>query len=486
MSKKLRVLNLEDSARDAVLLQRHLERSDYEVIYERVETRDAMQAALETKEWDIILSDFSMPQFGTLAALALLKESGRDIPFIIVSGTIGEESAVEAMLSGAHDYLMKGKLARLLPAIERELQEAENRRARRQAEEALKSSEAELRALFAAMTDVIFEFDVHGCCKKIAPTNPADLYRPLDSYLGQTLYDIFSPVEAEFFLVQIRRALAEGRMQKIEYCLQFAEQEVWFEGSVSPLTEDSVIWIARDITERKRDEEQLKAYSEQLRALSASLSSAREEEGIRIAREIHDELGSLLTGLRWEMKSLDTAITKEVEASQAQSLREKITTMLGLTDRTIRTVRRIAAELRPSILDDFGLTEAIEWQAQEFQTRTGIPCHCQNAATNAALNKQKSTAVFRIFQESLTNVLRHAQATQVDVAMAAEASEFVLTICDNGRGITAEQQSGMHSLGLLGMRERAHLVGGEIKIMGNEGGGTLVTVRVPTLEAEKQ
>jgi PAS domain S-box-containing protein len=234
-----------------------------------------------------------------------------------------------------------------------------------------------------------------------------------------------------------------------------------------------------DITDRKQAEEKIKATTEQLRALTASLRSAREEEGRRIAREIHDELGSALTSLRWDLESLDKRFSDAREPLSSPGLRQKIATMIGLTDTTIGTVRKIASELRPSVLDDLGLVEAIEWQAQQFQSRTGILCHCDCSLENLTLNQEQTTAVFRIFQEALTNVLRHAQATRVDVSVEQEGDEFVLTIRDNGKGITEDQQAAPRSLGLLGMRERAHLVGGQMRISGEAGKGTVVTVRVP-------
>ena len=153
--------------------------------------------------------------------------------------------------------------------------------------------------------------------------------------------------------------------------------------------------------------------------------------------------------------------------------------MMRLTDATVDTVRRISSELRPSILDDLGLAEAIEWQAQQFQARTGIVCHCDCALDNVEFNQEQSTAVFRIVQEALTNSLRHAQATRVDTALKEEAGEVVLTITDNGRGITADEKEGPRSLGLLGMRERAHLIGGRVDITGVEGKGTTVAIRIP-------
>ncbi len=235
----------------------------------------------------------------------------------------------------------------------------------------------------------------------------------------------------------------------------------------------------QDITERRQAEELLKSSNEKLRALSASIRSAREEEGTRIAREIHDELGSALTSLKWEMEWLDKIFMEAENQPQSQALREKIASMMKLTDTVINTVRRIASELRPSILDDLGLAEAIEWQAQQFQAQTGIVCRCDCSLEGVDLHQDKATSVFRIFQEALTNVLRHAQATQVDIAIKKEGGELILTISDNGRGITEDEKSGQHSLGLLGMRERAYLIGGKINISGIEGHGTSIVVRVP-------
>ena len=157
---------------------------------------------------------------------------------------------------------------RLAPTIERELHEAENRRARRRAEKALKASEAELRTLFVAMTDVILVFDAVGHYIKIAPTDPAHLYKPRDDLIGKSLDQVFQKAEADFFLDHIRRALDEGQMHRIEYCLRINETDVWFDGSVSPLSKDSVLWIARDITERKRAEEKLRESEERYRVVA--------------------------------------------------------------------------------------------------------------------------------------------------------------------------------------------------------------------------
>ena len=264
MSKPLKVLHVEDRERDVALLTRHLKRAGYELISERVETAETMKAALQLRDWDVILCDYAMPQFSALGALAVLKQSGRDIPFIIISGTVGEAVAVEAMRAGAHDYLMKDNLVRLGATIERELHEAENRRARTRAEEALKASETELRTLFAAMNDVILVLDAEGRYLKIAPTDPTYLYRPSANLLGKLLCEVFPKEQADFFLTHIRRALHERRTHRVEYCMHVGEKAVWFDGSVSPMTDHSVIWIARDITERKQAEERIRQSERQM------------------------------------------------------------------------------------------------------------------------------------------------------------------------------------------------------------------------------
>ena len=245
------------------------------------------------------------------------------------------------------------------------------------------------------------------------------------------------------------------------------------------LSDGTIIGIGQDITARKQAEASVRATSEQLRALTARLQSAREEEAARIAREIHDELGSALTTLRWDLESLVPLTSQEFASPPAERMHEKIGGMIAVVDTTIQTIRRIASELRPRILDDLGLPAAIEWQAQQFQARTGIVCTLKFSADTVSLTRDQSTAVFRILQEALTNVLRHAQATRVQITMRQQREQFVLTIRDNGRGITAQEQHGIHSIGIVGMQERAHLAGGVLEIGRAEDDGTVVTVRIP-------
>jgi PAS domain S-box-containing protein len=262
----------------------------------------------------------------------------------------------------------------------------------------------------------------------------------------------------------------------------------WIRDRAFPINDEMgrvyrITGLAEDITERKLIDEKVRETTEQLRALSAKFQSAREEEGIRIARELHDELGAALTSLKWDLESFDKVLSESRDQSELKPLRGKVEDMVRLSENTISTVRRISSELRPRLLDDLGLGEAIGWQAQQFQARSGIICHCEGSVENVDLNQEHSTAVFRIFQEALTNILRHAQATTVDIDLREEAGELVLTVSDNGRGITAPDKARGQSLGLLGMRERARLIGGVIEITGVEAKGTVVILRVPILSA---
>jgi len=232
--------------------------------------------------------------------------------------------------------------------------------------------------------------------------------------------------------------------------------------------------LEREIADRKRSEDEFRRSTDQLRELSARLQSVREEERTHIARVIHDELGQTLTGLKMDVAWLQRHLDR-----QQPAFLEKTQAMSDLIDTTIQTVRRISSELRPGILDDLGLVATIEWQLQEFQTRSGIQGKLISAPEETTLDADGATAAFRIFQEILTNVTRHAQATQVEVTLEESASFLTLQVQDNGRGMTESEVHSPRSIGLLGMQERARLRAGEVQIQGTPGKGTTVTVRLP-------
>lgn len=219
---------------------------------------------------------------------------------------------------------------------------------------------------------------------------------------------------------------------------------------------------------------QVQASRERLRDLAGHLQDGREKERAYVAREIHDEFGQALTALKMDLSWL----SKRLPADEPR-LAKRAGAMSELIDSTIQTVRRVATELRPGLLDDLGLVAALEWQAEEFAERSGIDCELHVGEEEIVLHENLATALFRIFQETLTNVARHAEATEVHVELEDRPHELVLIVRDNGKGITADQVSSAKSLGLIGIRERAHFWGGDVVFHGIPGQGTTVTVRIP-------
>jgi len=352
-SESLRILLLEDNPMDVALIEHQLSATGRKISLTSIETRESFEAELNRRPPHLILSDYSLPAFDGTAALEIAKRLTPGVPFIFVTGTMGEEVAIDMLKQGATDYVLKNRLARLTPAVNRALSESAQRREHEQAEEKLQRSH------------------------------------------------------------------------------------------------------------------------DQLRALTGHLQFVREEERTRIAREVHDELGQALTGLRLDLSWLSGKF------HGGRAPQRKIKTMSAQIDATIQAIRRIATELRPGVLDNLGLAAAIEWQAADFQERTGIRCTLAIEVTERMWEREFSTACFRIFQETLTNIIRHANATEVVVRLFQDDNDLLLTVHDNGRGITDKEIIHAGSIGLMGMTERAAQAGGAVSFTGVSGQGTTVTLRVP-------
>ena len=215
-----------------------------------------------------------------------------------------------------------------------------------------------------------------------------------------------------------------------------------------------------------------------LRTLSLRLETAREEERARVARELHDELGQVLTSLKLEFMWLVDELGKN-EPKPGIQLVNKLQALVGLIEVSIQSVRQISTDLRPAVLDQLGLREAIQWEATKFEARTGIRCRVNSELTRELADRARALALFRILQEALTNVVRHAHAGAVRITLRERGRLLLLVVKDNGRGITKTEMSSMESIGLLGMAERARLLGGHVTVAGVQRRGTTVTVQVP-------
>jgi PAS domain S-box-containing protein len=278
-----------------------------------------------------------------------------------------------------------------------------------------------------------------------------------------------APTNARHYAVDYRVVLPDGSIRHIHDVVYPVANET---GQIVER-----YGVVMDVTERKEAEAELRRSFDQLRALTARVQDAREEERKRVAREIHDELGQALTAIKIDLSSLAHEFPPDVPQV------EKIESIANVVDETIKSIRRISTELRPGILDDLGLIAAVEWAAEEFEARTGTRCRLDLPENDSAIDADRATAVFRILQETLTNVARHANATSVDVRLVKESGNAILEVRDNGRGVTEEQLSAPGSLGIRGMRERALLLEGEFAIQGVPGQGTTVWMRIPLAES---
>jgi len=302
----------------------------------------------------------------------------------------------------------------------------------------------------------------------------------LQSVIGSSMLDLVWPDDHPKLDALLRRAARRNCRGEIRLQSRTgAPLSVHL--SLNPLRLDStraVCLIASDLSETKRAEQELRASSEQLRNLTAHLQSVREEERARISREVHDELGQSLTAVKMDLAWLAGRLPQ-----RDGPMLKRIRSTQQLADSIIRSIRRISTELRPAVLD-LGLAAAVEWQVQEFEARSGIRCKVR-LLTRQVVASNASTAMFRIFQETLTNVARHAKATRAEVVLQKQRDRLVLLIHDNGRGFDQADPSLSKSLGLLGMRERAAILGGRVSISSAPGKGTTVTAWIPLPSPEE-
>jgi len=302
----------------------------------------------------------------------------------------------------------------------------------------------------------------------------------LQSVIGSSMLDLVWPDDHPKLVALLRRAAQRNCRGEIRLqSRKGAPLSVHL--SLNPLRLDStraVCLIASDLSEIKRAEQELRASSEQLRNLAAHLLSVREEERARISREVHDELGQSLTAVKMDLAWLAGRLPQ-----RNGPILKRIRATRQLADSIIQSIRRISTELRPAVLD-LGLAAAVEWQVQEFQARSGIQCTVRLLAREEVASNA-STAMFRIFQETLTNVARHAKATRAEVVLQKQRDRLVLLIRDNGRGFDQADPSLSKSLGLLGMRERAAILGGKVNISSAPGKGTTVSAWIPLPSPEE-
>ena len=384
----------------------------------------------------------------------------------------GEEFPIEASIS---QHVEDGK--KLFTVILRDITE------RVRAESLLARSEARLRGILDSAMDAIITVDesqhivlfnaaaegMFGCPKEEAVGAPLAWFIP-ERFRGAHGNHVRSFGET---------GTASRRMgaQRIVTGVRRNGEEFPIDASISQVSERGSKFytvILRDVTARALSEEALRRSKEELLELGAAAHQAREQEKSRIARELHDELAQALTALQ-----MDVAWCKEKLPAGQDSFAQKLERMETLLDTTVTATRRIAADLRPLMLDDLGLLPALEWLVENFTQRTGVPCELAVSTSDLKLNNANSTAVFRIVQESLANIAKHARASRAEVAIEQNGSGVTISVRDDGLGFSPQDPRKPNSFGLVGLRERACLLGGEAAIISAPGRGTNIEVRLP-------
>ncbi len=390
-SSGLRILHIEDDKNDAALIAALLKDFTTGMVLKRTDRLASGLKLIEKDQFDIVLLDLSLPDSAGLNALQKIHAKNALLPIIIMTGLADEDTASDAIILGAQDYLIKGEFDRKL--LQRCIRYAVQRK---QTQDALERAHKELE-------------------------------------------------------VRVLEQTSELSITNTELTAQMAQQLM--------------------------AEDELTKSHEQMRELATHLQSIREEERTNIAREIHDELGQVLTALK-----MDLFWVKNRLSAKQQPVLDKLHSDIELIDNTISSVKRICTELRPAILDNLGLEAALEWQCEEFMKRTGIGCRISSKVDIPVTDMKLKTAIFRIFQEILTNILRHSGATAVNSLLMASAKAIILEVRDNGIGIAQENLSKARSFGLLGMRERVFPWGGRIEIKSAKNAGTTVSAIIPVSE----
>ncbi len=402
-----------------------------------------------------------------------------DIPIIYITSYSGDDIFQNAESTQPYGYIVKPiNEKELLIAIDIALSKY---RERKNIEKHLSESETKYRQLIENINDSIVLLDKKGIIKFVN-----DNFIELSGYLREELLgrSIKKLLEKKSLDKYIKQTIKKKEQKK-----QFSEliwkrkdgQKVITRTSLELIYEENnykeYIMVLTDITEHHRVEEELIKSQTELRRLYQYLQNVREKEGKLIAREIHDELGQALTALKIDVSYISRKFLKDIKDKEL--FLKKVKSMSELVDDTIKTVQKISAELRPGLLDDLGLLPAIEWYTEDFKERTKIECQADLDFEEIDLDPDYSTAIFRIFQEAMTNIARHAEATKVNIKLKNVNGKLEIQISDNGKGIKEEDIYSPNSLGLIGMRERIRPFNGELKLYTPKTGGTTLSVSLP-------
>jgi len=480
----IQILLVEDSPTDSLLIEAALaDVLDFQHGLVRAGFLSDAISRIQSTHFDIVLLDLGLPDAQGIATFRVLHNQAPDLPVLVLTGLEDMSVGLLAIQEGAQDYLSK-----------REIGSSELGRAIRYAIErhriamALKQSEERFQLAVRGATAGLWDWNPQSGAIYLSPH-----FKEILGYEAhelpnesQAVFDAIHPDDIDRVGTSLAAHLEQKRAYDIEYRVCTKSGEVrWIHSRGQALWNPSgeayrmVGWII-DVTERRLADEALRESREELQRLSANIQRAREEEKTRIARELHDDLGQQLAALKIECARNDN----RVEGVDSPEAGTDMSSIYAMIDQLVVSVRRIATDLRPAMLDDLGLIPAIEWFIERFSERHGVRVVQHIDAEDIDFNHDSSTAVFRIVQEALTNVARHSGATEVRLDIARKEQHCVVRIADNGRGCPGDARPAPSSFGLIGMRERAAALKGELKIQTAPDNGFAITISLPLAAVE--
>lgn len=500
MKKELNILIVEDERIVAQDIKQNLEKLGYEVPA-IVSTAKLSFQILKNKNIHLILMDIKLSKKSDGISLAKKINTMYDIPIVYLTAYADKQTLDRAIKTAPYGYILKPfKAQELQSVIETSLYKHQIEKKLRESEKRYKLLYHMVRLMCDNVPDLIWAknlnkqyiFTNKAMCQKLLnakntyePIDKDDMYfvkRERESHANNPDYHTFGEICIKSDDTVMKKKKNErfyefGNVKGKFLFLDVCKAPFWDENGKMIGT----VGCGRDVTnekqleeERKHVEKELRASHEKLLNLTAHLQSVREEERTRVAREIHDELGQALTALKMDLSWLSKKLLDD-----QKPLIDKTKAMASLIDKTTQTIKRISSGLRPGLLDDLGLIAALEWEAQELEKRTGIYCQFNVQTNELKLKEDITTAVFRIFQETLTNITRHADATRVYIRLKTSDKHLELVIQDNGKGITDKQIKHPKSFGIMGMNERAEYLGGKIAYKGIPNKGTTVHLSIP-------
>lgn len=483
---RLRLLLLEDAPADAELALAALGDAGFICGAEIAEGREAFERLFRPERFDLVIADYSLPGYTGLDALAIVRRADALLPFVLLSGALGEERAVEALHAGATDFVLKGNLVRLGGVVSRALEESRVRRQHLAAQQALELSERRYRAIVEDQSELII---------RILPDSTATFvnraycryfgFEP-DQILGRPVLDSMSPENREALRQNLARVSPQAPTYERDALVRNAAgAERWMHWSGRGVFDGrgalaEIQAVGRDVTELRRAMEELDAARERLQGLSRRLLEVQEAERKHLARELHDDIGQGLTALKLNLEALQ-------RGRDDAALDTLVQEALQTTRHTIDRVRQLSLNLRPLQLDDLGLVPALRSHLDRQAALGGFTLHLEIQEVPAKLAADVETACFRVAQEAVNNIVRHARAKNVWLRLFVAAGDLALSVRDDGTGFevkSAQRRAALGaSLGVVSMEERVALVGGTFQIQSAPGEGTAVVASFPIAKA---